>query len=296
MSNAAILKPVSPVASTSLARIEPIGPTNMSELMTFAKHAADSGLFAMSPQQALMIAMSGRDLGLSYTQALRAFHIIKTKPTLSADGMVAVCLHHHDVCETFRPVDVTDTKATWETKRAGADPVRYTFTIEDAQRAGLINEMYKKHPKRMLSARCKAYLARDVYPELLMGLYDPDEVAEIAVRATPPGAPIAFETSLPVEPTESVVDVLLQDIVAVRSHDELTAIAARIRPLKDDIRVTDAQRKLIGARYRDAQKAFAAPKAESPKPAPAPPAASGGVPDAEYDAPDYGPREPGDEG
>ena len=57
-----------------------------------------------------------------------------------------------------------------------------TFTIEDAQRAGIVSDMYRKHPKRMLSARCKAFLARDVYPELLMGLYDPDELTEAPAR------------------------------------------------------------------------------------------------------------------
>ena len=163
-----------------------IEPANLAELQTICRHYSASGFFGhMSPEQALVIAMAGRDLGFSYTQALRAFHILKGKPTLSADGMVAAVLAR-GVCEYFRPVEVTETSATWETQRKGNEPVRYTFTMTDAERAGIVSDMYRRHPKRMLSARCKAYLARDVYPEVLMGLITDDEAAEIERRVSAP--------------------------------------------------------------------------------------------------------------
>ena len=176
--------------ASDLVRSGPIEPQTLAELRDFAKTCAESGFFgAVNPQQALVIAMAGRDLGFSYTQALRAFHVLKGKPTLSADGMVAACLAR-GVCAYFRPVEVTDTHATWETQRNGCEPVRYTFTMQDAERAGLLSDMYRRHPKRMLSARCKAYLARDVYPEVLMGLVTEDEAEEIASRPAPrPPAP-----------------------------------------------------------------------------------------------------------
>ena len=64
--------------STSLVRSAPIEPTNMRELEVFAAAAAKTGFFgAKSPEQALIVAMSGRDLGLSYAQSLRAFHVIE---------------------------------------------------------------------------------------------------------------------------------------------------------------------------------------------------------------------------
>ena len=110
---------------------------------------------------------------------------MKGKPTLSADGMVAAVLAR-GVCEYFRPVEVTETSATWETQRKGNEPVRYTFTMSDAERAGIVSDMYRRHPKRMLSARCKAYLARDVYPEVLMGLITDDEAVEIERRVSAP--------------------------------------------------------------------------------------------------------------
>jgi hypothetical protein len=175
--------------------------------------------------------MAGRDLGFSYTQALRAFHVLKGKPTLSADGMVAACLAR-GVCAYFRPVEVTEQSATWETQRNGCDPVRYTFTMQDAERAGLLSDMYRRHPKRMLSARCKAYLARDVYPEVLMGLVTEDEADEIsgarsAPRTAQRPAPVVVEAvPLPVDPpaTEGDAVTLYQRIQAAETVEALSTL------------------------------------------------------------------------
>lgn len=203
----------------------PIEPQTLAELKDLASNFAASGLFGnLSPQQALVISLAGRDLGFSYTQALRAFSIIKGKPTLTADGMVAAALAR-GVCEYFRPIEQTDQCATWETKRIGAEPVRYTFTWADAERAGLISDMYRRHPRRMLSARAKAYLARDVYPEILLGLVTEDEAEEIARR---PVAQVASSSPRVVEavvvsqaqvaPVVEQVGVQVADAVAITSR------------------------------------------------------------------------------
>jgi len=174
------------------APAQSIEPQNFRDLEALATRAAGSNFYgAKTPEQALMLMMTGRDLGLSYTQALRMFHVIEGKPTLSADGMVGVCLQHRDVCEYFR-VEADEKKAIAVTRRVGDVERSYTFTIEDAGRAGLMGKPnWKNHPRRMLSARAKAFLARDVYPELLAGLYDPDEMDERRGAATRPADVVA---------------------------------------------------------------------------------------------------------
>jgi hypothetical protein len=215
--------------ASDLVRSGPIEPQTLSELQTFAKTCAESGFFgSLNPQQALVIAMAGRDLGFSYTQALRAFHVLKGKPTLSADGMVAACLAR-GVCEYFRPVEVTETSATWETRRVGCDAVRYTFTMGDAERAGLVSDMYRRHPKRMLSARCKAYLARDVFPEVLMGLVTEDEADEIGKSAARPPAParpapVVVEAVPVVEAPAPAGPSLYERIQAAASVEDLASL------------------------------------------------------------------------
>jgi len=177
--------------STALTKIE---PTTMAELMAFAKTAADSRFFgAKDAAQAMMIAMTGRDLGLSYAQSLRAFHVIEGKPSLTADGMVAVVLSRPDICEFFETVESDNDHCTCKTRRKGRVERALTFTMADAKAAELTGKaMWKKYPRNMLAARAKTALARDVYPDLLMGLYDPDELGSDA-----PVGPVTVVTQTP---------------------------------------------------------------------------------------------------
>lgn len=216
---------------SDLVRSGPIEPQTLAELKDLASNFAASGLFGnLSPQQALVISLAGRDLGFSYTQALRAFSIIKGKPTLTADGMVAAALAR-GVCEYFRPVEQTDERATWETRRVGCEPTRYTFSMADAERAGLVSDMYRRHPRRMLSARAKAYLARDVYPEILLGLVTEDEADEIASKPAPRTAqrpaPVVVEAVPVAEPApadDTTAAALYQRIQACESVEALSTL------------------------------------------------------------------------
>jgi hypothetical protein len=190
-----------------------IVPRDFNELRAFAKDAADSGFFgAKNPVQALMLTMSGRDLGLSYTQALRAFHVVSGRPTMSADGMVAVCLGRKDVCAYFSTIESTPDHAIVETHRVGApSPQRLTYSMSDAKAAGLTGkDTWRQHPAAMLRARAKAALARDVYPDLLMGLYDPDELGESKPEPKRRGVELR-----PVEP-----ELLVAEVVAPSEHDQ----------------------------------------------------------------------------
>lgn len=195
-----------------------IHPRDMTELRAFAKDAAESGFFgAKNPTQALMIAMSGRDLGLSYTQSLRAFHVVSGRPTLSADGMVAICVGRRDICAYFATIESSPTSCTVETQRVGNPaPARLTYTIADAKTAGLTNkDTWRQHPANMLRARAKAALARDVYPDLLMGLYDPEELDQ-------PAAPKS-KVREAVEAKAVVAEAVVVDVVAEpeqRAHHE----------------------------------------------------------------------------
>ena len=231
-----------------------IEPQSLAELRALAKDAASSGFFgAASTEQAMMIMMAGKDMGFSYTQSLRAFHVIKGKPSLSADGMVAACLASPS-CEYFRLVKQSDTSVTWETRRAGSEPVAQTFTLDDAARAGLINDMYKKYPQRMLSARCKSFLARDVYPEILLGLYDPDELRDA------PASVVRAEVVRAVDDTEQAT-AFVDRINAATSLEALQDIAKDIKaaPLLDETK------KVLKGIYADRTKAIKSGPASEPK-------------------------------
>lgn len=60
------------------------------------------------------------------------------------------------------------------------------WTLEMAQVARLnTRETWIKYPQALLRARCKADLARAVYPEVTTGLYDPDEFEGTTIDISP---------------------------------------------------------------------------------------------------------------
>lgn len=146
-----------------------------------------------SPADVLAIVMAGSELGLAPMQSVRALVLIKGKPTLSADAMGALVKARRDVCEYLQMKHSDATRAVYETKRAGdPSPTTMGFTIEEARQAGLNGDNWKRFPAAMLRARALSAICRAVYPDLLLGVYDPDELAPQAEKdVTPAPAPEA---------------------------------------------------------------------------------------------------------
>jgi hypothetical protein len=155
--------------------------------------------------------MAGRELGLEPMAALRGIHVVKGKPVLSADTMVAVVLRSGKA-QYFEQTESTNERATYVTKRVGSErEQRQTFTIEDARTAGLTGDNWRKYPAAMLRARAKAILARDVYPDVLAGCYEADEARDFA----PSGTVLRFEApASPMPPHEQVIDAEIQEASA----------------------------------------------------------------------------------
>ncbi len=163
--------------------IQIVAPQTIHETEALSLSLAKSALLpeALRGKQADILAtiLTGAELGLAPMQSLRGIQIIKGKPTLSADTMGALCKRRSDVCEHLSLTASSPTGCTYETKRRGEKPTTMTFTIEDAQRAGLAgSDTYRKFPAAMLRARCLSAICRAVYPDLCLGLYDPDELAD----------------------------------------------------------------------------------------------------------------------
>lgn len=164
------------------------------------------------PADLAVIMITGHELGLSPMQALRGLHVVEGRPILSADLIVGL-VKKHPACKYFRLIESTDEKATYETQREGEpEPTRITWTIQQAAKAGLTGRQnWKAHPAAMLRARASAALARAVYPDVAMGIYDQDEAldfievssgvsvsvskprVEAKAKAPPPPAPKAEE-------------------------------------------------------------------------------------------------------
>ncbi|MEO1632356.1 MAG: recombinase RecT [Bacteroidota bacterium] len=193
-------------------------PTTFDQASAFADAVARSSFvpdaFRGKPGDVLACIIAGHELGIGPMQALRSIHVVKGKPILSADLMVALC-KRSGVCRYFRLVESTPERAVYETQREGdPEPTRLVWTMQDAKRARLTgNGNWQKHPAAMLRARCSSALARAVYPDLVAGIYEDDEAREIggrdnggrAARSAPtefPGASMYGGTEPPREHVE----------------------------------------------------------------------------------------------
>ncbi len=181
--------------TTALAPVDwqrSLEPQSLSQAMNLAKAIKASHLFDSygSAEAVLMTIMAGRSLGIDTMTALRTFHIVEGRPTMSAALMHALVLRS-DSCKQFEFVERSKERATVRVWRKGWEkPQDVTYSVEDARLAGKLKVtppstdgkdrrgMWEKDPAAMCVARCQAIGARLGWPDLLANMYTEDEVSQ----------------------------------------------------------------------------------------------------------------------
>lgn len=162
----------------------PFYPTDTAEMFRYASFLAGSDLVPRSlksrPHDVLLVLLKGHDLGLKPMQALGSLHVVEGKVELAAQLMVAL-IRKSGLCEKWRLVHSDAMRATYVTRRKGDDEdVEMTYSVEDARAMGLLERSpnWRKMPALMLRRRCQSTLAREVYPDVVYGMYDEGELQE----------------------------------------------------------------------------------------------------------------------
>lgn len=187
---------------------------------------AQSGMFGVgTPQAGYMIATHCYLTRTSPLDWARTYHIIEGKQTMRADTMLA----------RFREAGGR-VKWTKMGDEDGADRVeaKWTFegnsysiayTLADAQRAGLAGRsVWQKNPAEMMRARLVAKAVRMIAPEVISGVYCPEELGEAGTRDDAGLVPVANEektpkihvpavTHVPVAPVAPVAPVVAAPVV-----------------------------------------------------------------------------------
>lgn len=147
-----------------------------------------------TPEQAMAVMMKGRELGVPHMYALSNIAIVKGKPTCSAELMLALIRRDYGQ-QAIRVKSTDNASCTVEWRQTGwTGTQHYTFTIQDAQTAGLTkNPTWTAYPAAMLRARCISAVARMAFPECIAGMYSPGELGE-AVIVTDEGDVISGDT------------------------------------------------------------------------------------------------------
>lgn len=157
-------------------------PRNFAEAKEYATLIANSELapkdYRGKPGNVIIAVQMGRELGLAPLQALRNISVINGRASVWGDALLAICKKQPDFEDCVETLD--DSMATCTIKRRGQSPVKYTFTMEDAKKAKLIDkDVWKSYPKRMLQMRARGFACRDAYPDALLGLISAEEAQDI---------------------------------------------------------------------------------------------------------------------
>lgn len=186
-------------------------PTTFEQLVELSKTLAASELVPNAlrgkPANVFVIVAKGLELGLKPMHSLSEIYVVNGRPGCSAALKRALVLTSPH-CEYFRCVESTDEKATYVSKRRGQPETSTTYTLKQAQAAGLMsNDNWKKHPAAMLRARSSSAEADAQWPDVVQGMASLEELKEIEgnVVSVKPNRPIV-SVAPPPEPQSTVPD------------------------------------------------------------------------------------------
>lgn len=162
-----------------------------------------------APEACAAAIMFGMDLGITPVQAVQSIAVINGRPSIWGDLALAL-VRADSRCEDVEEAVVGEgdsRQATCIAKRKGSKPTIRTFSVGDAQKAGLWGKAgpWQQYPSRMLQLRARAFALRDAFPDILKGIAIREEVEDIPVRevqaAPPPPPPMPAAPAIEHKPT-----------------------------------------------------------------------------------------------
>lgn len=140
----------------------------------------------MNPSQVMVAIQMGAEVGLPPMTALKNVAIIKGRPTIWGDALLALAYRSNLVESISETIEGEGDKrvAVCRTKRRGVEgeTVR-TFSVADAKTAGLWGSVgpWTNYPDRMLAMRARGFALRDAYPDQLGGFMLAEEAQDLRV-------------------------------------------------------------------------------------------------------------------
>ena len=226
--------------------------------LELCRRAVAAGLVprGLTPEQAYLSLLAGRELGLSDVQSLRLVQAIEGRISLTAQAMGGLLqraggsIIWHESTDTVADVEV----------RFGGSVRRTRWTIDMAKRAGLAGRgTWSRYPMAMLSARALSDACRYAAPSVLAGVYDPEELATIPQEATPEPAPRTMlgEPRQIAETIDATPELAprseAKKLAYMRRLADLDLISEAVAVLGDPATWTAATAERIGPVVRDLQ-------------------------------------------
>lgn len=212
-------------------------PITWKTLNLIARTEMVPAAFRGRPEAMMSAMLAGRELGLPPMESLRAIDVIDGRPSLSGELMLRLIREEgHKV----RITEMTAKKATVLGIRAD-DPdeqLEVSFTIEDAERAGLAGKSnWKKYPQMMLTWRAITMLARFLFPDVIGAVkmtYTPDELGDASWVPSDDEADAVIEAVVVSEtPVVDSEDDMIEDAEIVEDDEPVTPAESLAQPLEE---------------------------------------------------------------
>ena len=189
-----------------------VAPETYDAAYRMARALADSTIipkdYRGKPADVLAAILMGVEVGLPPMTALQSIAVINGRPGIFGDGLLALIVTsalyvaHTEWFEVETGAELIEvdaltpatllqdsTRAVCEFVRKDRDdPIRRTFSIAQAKRAGLFGKdgPWQTYPDRMLQMRARSFAARDAFPDVLKGLRTLEELTDIPADPPPP--------------------------------------------------------------------------------------------------------------
>ena len=171
---------------------------SMADLLRVGEAVAQSGMFGVTNAgSGMVIVATCQSEGISLMEFARTYHIVDGKPSMRADAMLAEFRKRGG---RYRMKSNTVEKAAAVFEFEGTS-IEFTVTIEDAKRTGdafksdgkTLKHNYAHRADDMLWARMVSKAIRRLCPEIVYGLYSPEETGDFSQdRGAPSREPVAI--------------------------------------------------------------------------------------------------------
>lgn len=183
-----------------------------------------SGMFGcVKPEQGMVLAMQCLAEGKAPLELAKTYHIIEGKLTMRADAMLGRYLTTGGKVKWITRSDV-EVRAIWS--KDGND-VEIVSSLEEFKNNGIamsgkggLKDNWRKFPKQMLTARNVSEAVRLLAPQIISGIYTPEEVSDFSSQDKPLPAPKVYVEQRPaVEDPAGAVIARLDELLASYEPD-----------------------------------------------------------------------------
>lgn len=159
-------------------------PTSLKEAMEYANILSKSSIVPKGYQgkagDILVAIQMGQEIGLKPIQSLQNIAVINGRPSIWGDACLALVTAHKDCEDIKEEINDATLTATCTVKRKGRSETVYSYSKDDAVKAGLWGKQgpWQQYPKRMLQMRARSFALRNAFPDALNGLILAEEAMD----------------------------------------------------------------------------------------------------------------------